>query len=232
MEYYTQFSVLFPVGEGNTTRALEIYKAWKAELEETHEAIGFEAEEEDPATLWLYSEEYGDVEQVVDYALRCAETFDLRGAWGFRWALTASKPNLDAFGGGARMLDLGRREETAWVDCDTWLEEKKAAAEVPRVAAEDVFLPLAAERGWTEQTENAVLLGFLDTLIDDDSGVAERLRKHLSEVAADEEDEEVDTGPSDEDLDEDGELDGEEAEPDDSPSEGERARHAGPDREA
>ena len=53
--------------------------------------------------------------------LRCAEAFDLRGRWGFSWALTCSRPRLDGFGGGAQLLDLGARKSLAWIDCEHWI---------------------------------------------------------------------------------------------------------------
>ena len=69
-DYFTLFSVLFPVGTADNVRpALDLYQQFADELEKASEAIGF--------------------------VLRCAEAFDLQGLWGFRWALTCSKPRLD-----------------------------------------------------------------------------------------------------------------------------------------
>ena len=53
----------------------------------------------------------------------------MQGIWGFTWSLSCSKPRLDAFGGGAQAVDLGRRESLAWVDCAHWLAGQLAAAE-------------------------------------------------------------------------------------------------------
>lgn len=57
------------------------------------------------------------------FVLRCAEAFDVQGSWGFSWGLTCTKPRTDGFGGGALVLDLGRRERIAWIDCADWLAE-------------------------------------------------------------------------------------------------------------
>jgi hypothetical protein len=58
---------------------------------------------------------------VIQFVLLCAEVFDLQGVWAFTWALTCSKPRLDAFGGGAHVIDLGKRATVADLDCAAWV---------------------------------------------------------------------------------------------------------------
>ncbi len=136
--YYTLFSTLFPVGAaGNVAPALALYQQFADELEEQEETIGFLAEAGDPpdgAHLWLRSDESGDVEHVIAFALRVAEALDLQGIWGFRWALTCSGPKLDGFGGGAQVIDLGARRTVSWVDADDWMEAQIACASKFRVS--------------------------------------------------------------------------------------------------
>ena len=136
-DYCTLFSTLFPVGAaGNVAPALALYEQFADELEEQGETIGFLAEAGSPldgAHLWLQSEESGDVEHVIAFALRCAEAFDLQGVWGFRWALTCSRPKLDGFGGGAQVIDLGARRTVSWVDAEDWMEAQVACASKFRV---------------------------------------------------------------------------------------------------
>ena len=86
-------------------------------------AIGFVAQRSPgaPSALWLYDEDHGDPEHVIAFVLRCAAAFDLKGRWGFCWALTCSRPRLDAYGGGVQVLDLGARKSLAWTDCREWL---------------------------------------------------------------------------------------------------------------
>lgn len=186
--YQTSFSVLFPVGAGNVEAALTIYKQMQAERDDADEAIGFEAERDSPdddATLWLHDADGdGDVEAVIAYALRCAEALNLTGLWGFCWSLGCSRPLLDAFGGGAQLLDLGRRQSLAWVDCAHWLTLRIGAGEHSTVLAETILEPVAAAQGWTEATQMGVLLGFIDKLIADDPSVADQLGADLAEVAA------------------------------------------------
>lgn len=129
-EYHTQFSCLFDTGsEVNARRALGIRAELAAEVERDEGAdLGFEAEpaprEDGPGALWIRSGDFGEPEHVIAFALRCAEAFGLTGRWGFRWSLGCSRPRLDAFGGGAHVLDLGARATVAWVDCGTWLDEQ------------------------------------------------------------------------------------------------------------
>ena len=51
--------------------------------------------------------------------------------------------------------------------------------------AEALLRPVAAAQGWVPATQAGVLLGFVDALIADDPGVADRLHAHLAEVSAD-----------------------------------------------
>ena len=72
--YWTAFSVLFPVGAGNMEAALAFYAQLEAELEAKDETIGFTAVEDEPGsgTLWLWDGGSGDPEHVITYAIRCA----------------------------------------------------------------------------------------------------------------------------------------------------------------
>ena len=188
--YWTSFSVLFPVGAGNVEAALALYAQLEAELEADGETIGFTAVEDEPGsgTLWLWDGDSGDPEHVITYALRCAEAFNLTGRWGFRWNLCCSKPRLDGAGGGAQVLDLGRRESIGWVDTEHWLSEQLSQAETQTVSAGTILQPVADAQGWNDHSQTAVLLGFIDNLIRDDPNVAGRLHTHLAETSATEED--------------------------------------------
>ena len=71
--------------------------------------------------LWIRDDVTGDPQTVITFVLRCAEAFDLKGRWGFQWANTCSRPRIDAFGGGAHVLDLATRETIAWTSTSGWL---------------------------------------------------------------------------------------------------------------
>ena len=58
---------------------------------------------------------------VIRFVLRLADELDLIGLWGFQYALTCSRPRLDAFGGGAHVIDLGARKSIGWTSTQEWL---------------------------------------------------------------------------------------------------------------
>ena len=60
-------------------------------------------------------EDAGDPECLIAFVLLCAEAFDLTGLWGFEYANSCSRPRLDAYGGGAHVVDLGARKAIGWV---------------------------------------------------------------------------------------------------------------------
>ena len=62
---------------------------------------------------------------------RCAAAFRLSGRWGFRFALTCSRPRLDGHGGGTHVVNLGARRTIAWVDCEHWLMQHMAPVAGP-----------------------------------------------------------------------------------------------------
>ena len=128
-DYFVQFSCMLDVGSAdNVARTHDIRNAFATEINRDEEScLGFEMElapEGGPGALWIHSDEHGEPEHVIVFVLRCAEAFQLSGLWGFRWALTCSKPRLDGFGGGAQLLDLGQRESVAGIDCEGWLEDR------------------------------------------------------------------------------------------------------------
>jgi hypothetical protein len=46
--------------------------------------------------------------------------------WGFSWSHTCSKSRIDAFGGGAHVIDLGARRSIADIDCSNFVHEQIA----------------------------------------------------------------------------------------------------------
>jgi len=190
VDYWTGFSIELPVGAGNIEAALAIYAQFRDELDAGHQPIGFRAEKIEPnnGTVWLWDGGDGDVEHVIDYAFRCARALNLTGLWGFRFSLYSSRPVLDGFGGGAQVLDLGRRESVDWVDLERWLATQLGKGETRTISAETVLQPVSDAQGWNRDSQVSVLLGFVDSLIAADAGVADRLRIHLTEVSAPSED--------------------------------------------
>jgi len=123
-DYFTHFSCLLDVGKPeNSQRALEFYENAEPNEDDRMLSDGFILSilNEDSTKLWIHEELSGDPELVIEFVLLCAEKFDLKGLWGFAWADTCSKPRLDAFGGGAHVIDLGARKTIGWVNTNEWL---------------------------------------------------------------------------------------------------------------
>jgi hypothetical protein len=77
----------------------------------------------DQPQLWMRNEATGDPQRVIDFVLVCAKTFGLTGRWGFQWSNTCSRPRINAFAGGAHVLDLDAGETVAWISTHRWLAE-------------------------------------------------------------------------------------------------------------
>ena len=126
-DYFTHFSCLLDVGTAeNALSAHRLFIQSRLEDDDRDEPLcsGFELSlpEGDAAhVLWIHDHVSGDVEQVIGFVLRLAEAFDLKGLWGFEHANTCSRPRIDAFGGGAHVIDLGARKSIGWTSTQEWL---------------------------------------------------------------------------------------------------------------
>jgi hypothetical protein len=125
---YTHFSCLLDVGSAeNAVRALKIYTELVADTaHENPPSDGFLVSidpEHGGTQLWIRSDETGDPERVIEFVNRCADAFGLKGRWGFTWAGTCSRPHINAFNGGAHVIDLATGETVAWIYTATWLAD-------------------------------------------------------------------------------------------------------------
>ncbi|MEP7457602.1 hypothetical protein [Phyllobacterium sp. SB3] len=130
-DFFTHFSCLLDVGTpANAARALELYSiqmAQNAAEDPPSDAFLVSVTPEHGATrLWIRDDVTGDPQSVIDFVLRCAEAFQLSGRWGFQWAGTCSRPRVDAFSGGAHVLDLATGETVAWISTPGWLADRLA----------------------------------------------------------------------------------------------------------
>lgn len=126
-DYYTSFSCQLDAGSSeNAKRALDLLTLLRAEDEASDEwqFSGFAVElkgDPDGSVLWIHDDHHGEVENLIAFVLRLAEELDLSGLWGFTYADTCSRPQLDAFGGGAHVIDLGKRKSIGWISTREWL---------------------------------------------------------------------------------------------------------------
>ncbi|MDD2878323.1 MAG: hypothetical protein PHT60_14075 [Acidiphilium sp.] len=128
-DYYTRFSCWLDTGStDNATRAMRRFAAYERLMERNYDIARFEVEadpmEDSPGGIWIHDGDgAGDPDHVINYVLTCAKRFKLRGRWGFSWGYDCSRPILDAFGGGACVLDLGTGEIIGDLHCGDWLDK-------------------------------------------------------------------------------------------------------------
>ena len=125
-DYFTHFSCLIDVGTPDkAVRALALLQELRAADRDADDpevaGLTLRQDASEGSTLWIHDDEHGDVEAVIRFVLRLAEDLDLTGLWGFQYALTCSRPRLDAFGGGAHVIDLGTRKSIGWTSTQEWL---------------------------------------------------------------------------------------------------------------
>jgi hypothetical protein len=126
-DYFTRFSCLLDVGTAD--KAASAYEAFLALRNDTYaetEALccGFDLSiQTDPSgsTLWIHDGDSSDPDAVIHFVLRLAGELDLTGLWGFQYGLTCSRPRIEAFGGGAHVIDLGARKSIGWTSTQEWL---------------------------------------------------------------------------------------------------------------
>jgi len=126
-DYFTQFSCTLDAGTPeNSVVALDLVLRLREEEEDADdpEYSGFALSLQDgpgSSVLWFHDDGQGDVEGVIRFVLRLAEELDLTGHWGFDYAHTCSRPRLEAFGGGAHVINLGARKSIGWISTHEWL---------------------------------------------------------------------------------------------------------------
>jgi hypothetical protein len=125
-DYFTRFSCVLDVGTpDNAARALDLYPACIEQAARAGALAGAFLVSVHPdqsgTKLWMHDAITGDPLQVIMFVQRCAEVFGLTGQWGFQWAHVCSEPRVNAFSGGAHVLDLATRRPVAWIHTNGWL---------------------------------------------------------------------------------------------------------------
>ena len=77
--------------------------------------------DEDKHYLWIYAEEYGDVEHVALFVQEFLARFRSYEYFTLTWAQTCTKPRISEFSGGALFVTA---DEIAWNGTFPWLGEK------------------------------------------------------------------------------------------------------------
>ena len=140
-DYFTHFSCVLDVGTPDKAiAALDLIVCLREEDEASDDPVfsGFALSLPDgpgSSILWFYDDGQGDVEGLIRFVLRLAEDIDLTGLWGFDYAHTCSRPRLDAFGGGAHVIDLGARKSIGWLSTHEWLNAALNGEDIDAVEA-------------------------------------------------------------------------------------------------
>ena len=121
-DYFTHFSCVLDVGSPEKAiAALDLLTRLHLDEEGSDDPAysGFAMSQQDgpeSSILWFHDDDgQGDADGVIRFVLRLAEALDLTGLWGFDYAHTCSRPRLEAFGGGAHVIDLGARKSIGWI---------------------------------------------------------------------------------------------------------------------
>ena len=140
-DYFTHFSCLLDAGSPeNAAKAMALFHRRRAEEADADELAfnGFDLVQQDGPSgsqLWIHDDDQGDVEGVINFVLRLAEELNLTGLWGFDFAHTCSRPRIEAFGGGAHVIDLGARKSLGWISTHEWLNAVLNGEDIDAVEA-------------------------------------------------------------------------------------------------
>jgi hypothetical protein len=140
-DYFTHFSCLLDVGTpSKAALAVALFDQLRVEDQEADEpqVSGFDLSIQDgpdSSVLWIRDDEHADIEQVIGFVLRLAAEINLTGIWGFDYAHTCSRPRLEAFGGGAHVIDLGARKSIGCISTHEWLTAALNGEDIDAVEA-------------------------------------------------------------------------------------------------
>jgi len=111
---YLSFSTMIPS---------ETEEQQKYLLERLDDETVCQATPDDNWSVWVYTEEFGDVERLADIVCDFQRNFYTMAAkpWVATFAETCSKPRLDEFSGGAVVCYKG---EQHWMNAGSWASEK------------------------------------------------------------------------------------------------------------
>lgn len=141
-DYFTHFSCVLDVGTPEkAVAALDLVLRLRAEEEgaDDPEFSGLALSLQDgpgSSVLWFHDDDgQGDVEGVIRFVLRLAEDLNLTGLWGFDYSHSCSRPRLEAFGGGAHVIDFSARKSVGWISTHEWLTAALNGDDVDAVEA-------------------------------------------------------------------------------------------------
>ncbi len=137
MDFYTSFGAILDLKTAeNVAAAMAAYDKRNVAAENGDLAENSDPLEEyrfqistgdEPGEVFIWSDQHGEPEHVVEFVCSCAEQFGLKGAWGLEFAFTSSRPTVDGCGGGAFFINFDKpREDVRWINTSNWLAEQQA----------------------------------------------------------------------------------------------------------
>ena len=111
---YLQFSIMLPLPESEG--AQEAVKAFYDEFQKQRDEAEGSGDPDDwdekydlqselsDGKVWIYADETGSLEAVVEFIQEYLEHFQIDGGVYFSWAETCSKPRVNEFAGGAFLV--------------------------------------------------------------------------------------------------------------------------------
>lgn len=140
-DYFTHFPCVLDAGTPQkAVQALDLHARLCADDEASDDPnySGFALalqDGPDTSVLWFHDDGQGDVEGLIAFVLRLAAEINLIGLWGFDYAHTCSRPRLEAFGGGAHVIDFDARKSIGWISTDEWLTAALNGEDIEAVEA-------------------------------------------------------------------------------------------------
>ena len=126
-DYFTHFSCALDLPDtALATAAAELHEAFDDRLRNDEgRTAGFALTAQpadNPTQIWIHDDDgQGLPDDVIAFVAELGPALRLTGFWGFEWAHTCSKPRLDAFGGGACIIDLATGETQDTISTNEWL---------------------------------------------------------------------------------------------------------------
>ena len=106
----TQFSTLIACENVEQQKAL--LAAIRDEGGDDEVVCGANPDSNSNHNVWVWSDDEANIEALVRIVCDFQLTFDIQEPWSMEYAVTASKPRLDEFGGGAVVCHRG---EAQWM---------------------------------------------------------------------------------------------------------------------
>ena len=96
-------------------------------IEEPEFRFEFEEHDDDGEwgrNLWIYSEDYGNIDQVCHFVQKFLKQFRPNDCWSLTFSATCSKPRIGEFSGGAVFVTA---ETIRWDNAEAFIEREKSA---------------------------------------------------------------------------------------------------------